>query len=35
VLKGKTTPERFLDAVRTASGNQKAVLVVGQQEVDL
>jgi hypothetical protein len=35
VLRGNVTPQTFLDAVRTANDNNKAVLVVGQQEVDL
>lgn len=35
VLGRKITPQAFLDAVLAVNGNNKAVLVVGQQEVDL
>jgi uncharacterized membrane protein YhiD involved in acid resistance len=35
VLKSKTTPEQFMAAVHAVNGNDKVVLVVGQQEVDL
>jgi uncharacterized membrane protein YhiD involved in acid resistance len=35
VLKPKTTPEKFMAAVHEVNGNDKVVLVVGQQEVDL
>jgi hypothetical protein len=35
VLKNKVAPETFLKAIQAVNGNQRAVLVVGQQEVDL
>jgi hypothetical protein len=35
VLKNRVSPQTFLDAVRAVNDHQKAVLVVGQQEVDL
>ena len=35
VLKSRVTPQVLLDAVRGVDDQQKAVLVVGQQEVDL
>jgi hypothetical protein len=35
VLRSSVTPQAFLDAVRHVNDNNKAVLVVGQQEVDL
>lgn len=35
VLKAKTTPQKFLQALQAVNGNNKVVLVVGQQEVDL
>ncbi|MBI3178623.1 MAG: DUF4956 domain-containing protein [Deltaproteobacteria bacterium] len=35
VLKSSVLPEQFIDAIRAVNGNQRVVLVVGQQEVDL
>lgn len=35
VLERNTTPQAFLDAVLRVNGGNKAVLVIGQQEVDL
>lgn len=35
VLKHKASPQKFLQALQAVNGNNKAVLVVGQQEVDL
>ena len=35
MLKNEATPHAFLEAVREASNNNKASLVIGQQEVDL
>ncbi len=35
VLKARVTPQKLLEAMRSVNGNNKAVLVVGQQEVDL
>lgn len=35
VLKNKVTPQAFLSALSAVNGGNKAVLVVGQQEVDL
>ena len=35
VLDRKTTPQVFLDSVLKVNGGHKAVLVIGQQEVDL
>ncbi len=35
VLKPQSQPQRFLEAVRAVSDNNKVALVVGQQEVDL
>lgn len=35
VLERNTTPQAFLDAVLKVNGGNKAVLVIGQQEVDL
>lgn len=35
VLKHKSKPESFLNALQAVNGGNKAVLVVGQQEVDL
>ncbi len=35
VLKPTTAPQAFLEALRAATDNNKVVLVIGQQEVDL
>ncbi len=35
MLKSGTQPNAFLQSVRSAAGNNKVALVVGQQEVDL
>jgi len=35
VLKNKVTPQAFLSAIQQVNDNNKAVLVIGQQEVDL
>ena len=35
ILKSSASPQGFLEAVRVAAGNNKATLVIGQQEVDL
>ncbi len=35
VLARKTTPQAFLEAVLKVNGRNKAVLVIGQPEVDL
>ena len=35
LLKKETIPDRFVDAVRLATDNNKVALVMGQQEVDL
>lgn len=35
VLKPRAEPDRFIEAVREANGNNKVALVLGQQEIDL
>jgi hypothetical protein len=35
VMKRNTSPQALLEAIRARNGNQKATLILGQQEVDI